>query len=246
MAFNRRDFLKGTVAAGSVYLVGCQTSAQAEEEAGNNWQAPANPAEHYVPLNRSLNPEERRFVEAAVDRLIPNDELGPGALAAGVADFIDYQLGGPYGRADRWYMAGPWQNGSDDQGYQLRFSPAQLYRHCIPLVNDYCRQRFSGKAFSELAHDQQEQVLEALQEGQVPLDVFDPKAFFTMLWENTKEGFFADPMYGGNRHFVGWRLAGFPGTRYNYSPFITRYNQKYPYPPVGILGRKGIPLKEVT
>jgi gluconate 2-dehydrogenase gamma chain len=32
-----------------------------------------------------------------------------------------------------------------------------------------------------------------------------------MLWRNTEEGFFADPMYGGNRDKVGWKLLGFPG-----------------------------------
>ena len=25
------------------------------------------------------------------------------------------------------------------------------------------------------------------------------------------EGFFADPMYGGNRDKVGWKMIGFPG-----------------------------------
>ena len=58
-----------------------------------------------MPINPYLTADERRFVEAAIDRLIPEDELGPGALRAGVADFIDYQLGGSYGRAERWYMA---------------------------------------------------------------------------------------------------------------------------------------------
>ncbi len=33
---------------------------------------------------------------------------------------------------------------------------------------------------------------------------------------NTIEGFFADPIYGGNRDMVGWKLVGFPGARYDY------------------------------
>ena len=37
------------------------------------------------------------------------------------------------------------------------------------------------------------------------------KMFFDMLWRNTEEGFFADPIYGGNRGKVGWKLIGFPG-----------------------------------
>lgn len=245
MPFNRRDFLKGGVAVGSYYLIGQRSQVMAAQSS-KDWQSPGSPAEHYVPLNRYLHPQERRFMEAAVDRLIPEDELGPGALQAGVADFIDYQLGGAFGRAARWYMEGPWHEGSEAQGYQLRFTPAELYRHCIPYIDDYCRQNFQGKVFHELSGEAKDRLLEELEQGNIPLDIAEPKAFFTMLWQNTKEGFFADPMYGGNRDFAGWRLIGFPGARYNYSPFITEHGKEFHYPPVGILGRKGIPLKEVT
>ena len=55
-----------------------------------------------------------------------------------------------------------------------------------------------------------------------------------MLWQNTKEGFFADPVYGGNRDMAGWRMIGFPGARYDYRDWIFRYNEPYPLPPVGI------------
>jgi hypothetical protein len=27
------------------------------------------------------------------------------------------------------------------------------------------------------------------------------------------EGMFADPIYGGNKDFAGWRLVGFPGAQ---------------------------------
>ncbi len=245
MPVNRRDFLKGSVAAGSFYLVGSRSRADGYP-GETAWRSPSNgPPDYYVPINPYLTADERRFVEAAIDRLIPEDELGPGALRAGVADFIDYQLGGSYGRAERWYMEGPWRDGSAAQGYQLRFTPAQLYRHCIPRVDDYCRDQFQGNAFHALSDKDREAVLERLSNGDVPLDIADNKTFFTILWQNTREGFFADPMYGGNRDFAGWRLAGFPGTRYNYSPQITEHGKPYPYPPVGILGRQGIPLKEV-
>ena len=63
------------------------------------------------------------------------------------------------------------------------------------------------------------------------------KAFFDMLWQNTKEGFFADPMYLGNRNFVGWKLIGFPGPRYNYVDEIEHYGERYALPTVGLLGR---------
>lgn len=64
-----------------------------------------------------------------------------------------------------------------------------------------------------------------------------------MLWQNTQEGFLADPMYGGNRGFAGWKLIGFPGPRYNYVEEITQYGKPYPLPPVGILGRDGTRMR---
>nr|WP_297460557.1 gluconate 2-dehydrogenase subunit 3 family protein [uncultured Halomonas sp.] len=240
MSLDRRTFLKGTVAAGTLWMAVRQPKGFAATE----WHAPKGPTDLYVPTSPYLTADERRFVEAAVDRLIPEDELGPGALRSGVADFIDYQLGGPFGRAARWYMDGPWRDGSEAQGYQMRFTPAELYRHCIPHVNDHCRQTYQGD-FADLAAADKDAVLEALERGDIPLDVFDPASFFEILLQNTREGFLADPMYGGNRDFAGWRLAGFPGARYNYSPFITDYGKSFPYPPVGILGRQGIPLKEI-
>ena len=47
---------------------------------------------------------EAVFINAAVARLIPADDLGPGAVEAGVPTFIDRQLAGVYGRGERWYM----------------------------------------------------------------------------------------------------------------------------------------------
>src|SRR3954471_10734934 len=65
------------------------------------------PSKSYV----YFNPAEAAFVEAAVARLIPADDLGPGAVEAGAAFFIDSQLAGEFGRAERWYMQGPWAQG---------------------------------------------------------------------------------------------------------------------------------------
>jgi gluconate 2-dehydrogenase gamma chain len=51
------------------------------------------------------------------------------------------------------------------------------------------------------------------------------------------EGYFADPIYGGNRDMVGWKLVGFPGTRYDYRDVMEKPNQAYALPPVGLKGR---------
>src|SRR5206468_547049 len=75
------------------------------------------------------------FVEAAVARLIPADELGPGAKEAGVACFIDRQLVGAWGTMAKMYRQGPWPEGTPQQGYQSPLTPQQVYRIGIGEVN---------------------------------------------------------------------------------------------------------------
>lgn len=66
-----------------------------------------------------LTPSEVKFLDAAVDCLIPADESGPGAREAGVTVFIDRQLATGWGAHARHYRQGPWQEGTPQQGYQL-------------------------------------------------------------------------------------------------------------------------------
>jgi gluconate 2-dehydrogenase gamma chain len=184
-----------------------------------------------------FTPEEAAFVEAAVARLIPKDELGPGALEAGAARFIDRQLAGPYGRGDHFNLQRPMPKGTPSQGWQMS-SPADTYRMTIPQVDRWSAEA-KGKAFAALSADDQDAVLKALEGGQAQLKgAVEAKAFFKLLLQNTIEGFFADPIYGGNRDMAGWRLIGFPGARYDYRDFVGRHGEPYPLPPVSLLGRR--------
>jgi gluconate 2-dehydrogenase gamma chain len=157
-----------------------------------------------------LTGAEVRFLDAAVERLIPTDELGPGARDAGVTCYIDRQLSGVWGMHGRNYRSGPWLDGTPEQGYQSRFTPQEVYRIGIREINDYCRAQH-GKPFDQLPGPQQDELLKALEKGQVELPSLSSRLFFDLLWRNTEEGFFGDPMYGGNRGNAGWKLLGFPG-----------------------------------
>jgi gluconate 2-dehydrogenase gamma chain len=180
---------------------------------------------------------EAAFVGAAVARLIPADELGPGAVEAGVPTFIDRQLAGPFGRGERWYMQGPWSAGASTQGWQTRLTPAGLYRAGIRAVDAVAAREQHGASFAKMAAPDQDALLRRLEKGEVALDGVDAKAFFAQLLQNTLEGFWSDPIYGGNRDLAGWKLIGFPGARYDHSPYVAQHGQKYPLPPVGLKGR---------
>jgi len=157
-----------------------------------------------------LTGAEVRFLDAAVERLIPTDELGPGAKDAAVTYYIDQQLRSMWGTHGRQYRAGPWLEGTPQQGFQSRLTPQEIYRIGILETNQYCNAKH-GKNFEFLSPDLQDQVLHALEEDAVPLPSLSSKLFFDILWRNTEEGFFADPLYGGNQDKVGWKLLGFPG-----------------------------------
>jgi gluconate 2-dehydrogenase gamma chain len=237
----RRFIVSGALATSGVSLLGHFDASQAKTYRGavpGSSGTTANPEAVSGVGYLFLSREEAVFVEAAVARLIPADALGPGALEAGCALFIDRQLAGAYGRADHWYMQGPWPEGDEQQGLQTRMSPAETYRAGIRAVNDYCRGRFTGKTFNELAPDDQDQLLAALEKDEPELQGVKAKGFFALLLQNTIEGFFSDPLYGGNRDMVGWRLIGFPGARYDHRDVVDKHGEPYRLPPVGILGRK--------
>ena len=186
-----------------------------------------------------LTAAEVVFIDAAVDRLIPADEFGPGAKAAGVTTFIDRQLAGTYGAATNWYMQGPWRDGDDTQGFQSRLTPAQLYRAAIKAIDAHSRKSLASPSFASMSIAQQDTVLSGLERGDIQLDGVAAKTFFELLLQNTIEGFFCDPVYGGNRDMIGWKLLGFPGARYDYRPYVAQHGQKLDLPPVSLKGRPG-------
>ena len=184
-----------------------------------------------------FTPEEAATIEALVDRLIPADNLTAGGKELGIAVFIDRQLAGAFGDSRALYMRPPFQDGTPQQGGQSGFTPAQRYRASLAALDKAVRAANAGKAFTELPAGQQDNTITALQKGDLKLDVASGRGFFELLLQNTREGFLADPTYGGNKDMASWRMIGFPGARYDLSDWIGRHNEKYPLPPVSIVGR---------
>ncbi|MCO6415662.1 gluconate 2-dehydrogenase subunit 3 family protein [Siccirubricoccus sp. KC 17139] len=180
--------------------------------------------------------EEAASIEAIANRLIPADALGPGGGEAGCAIYLDRQLAGPYGSSSWLYMQGPFARGTPEQGLQDERPPAALYRQSLSAINAHCRARFGGRAFPALSPEEQDALLHAIDEGRSGIAGLEDKPFFEMLLQNVMEGFFADPIYGGNRDMAGWKLLGFPGTRYDYREMLDRPNQPYRDPPVPLSG----------
>ncbi|MBO1114809.1 gluconate 2-dehydrogenase subunit 3 family protein [Bordetella petrii] len=232
----RRRFLQQALAlvpastlAGGVAVTQTACSSETEHAAG--------PAKAYEPTY--FTQEEWAFIHAAVDHLIPDDDYGPGAIAAGVPEFIDRQMETPYGHGKLWYMQGPFHPDSvPELGYQINQTPRDVYRHGIAACDAWSRQAH-GKPYAELDKPLQEQALKDMQLDKIKFDTVPASTFFSLLLANTKEGFLSDPMYGGNKNMVGWKMVGFPGARGDFLDWTDQPNAKYPYGPVSISGEKG-------
>ena len=232
-AFDRRAFLKSTVAGGAA-------AASATLPQGANAQAgAAGPGTAALvttgPAYAFLNADEAAFIEAVVDHMVPADEYSPRGTDLGLNIYIDRALAGGWGKGERLYQQGPWKQGLPSQGYQLPLTPAELYRAGIAAANAHCVKTY-GKAFDKIGSARREEFLLALSGGKVALESGPPgRVFFTTLYQNVMEGMFADPIHGGNRDKAGWKLIGFPGAIAVHHQNVEKYRgRKYVVDPVGI------------
>lgn len=239
---NRRKLLLSS--AGFLSVSACSASKTVTAQSDQSWRAdPGSPPDTAnAGAWRFFTPEEGAAVEALADRLIPPDPTTPGGREAGVAVFIDRQLAGPYGTSQALYMRPPFMDGTPTQGNQSPLTPAQRYRASLAALDRHCRAAFAGKAFHDIPDDRKDELVTAMERNAPLLEGLSSKGFFDQLLRNTQEGFFADPVYGGNRDLVAWKMIGFPGARYDYRDWVGRHNERYPLPPVGITGRDGAPV----
>ena len=154
-----------------------------------------------------LSEDEWRTVEAITARIIPTDH-DPGAIEANCVNFIDKALA------------------NEDTDL------LPTYREGLPSVDAVAVERY-GARFAEIEPDEQDEVLIALESGDVsgwsPESV-PPEEFFETVRSHTLIGFLADPKYGGNRDYVGWKVAGYPGPRHDVGG----------YTPAQMIGEEGV------
>jgi gluconate 2-dehydrogenase gamma chain len=169
---DRRDFLKSIAVGGTVSIAPWAAFPKASLA-----EAPA--AEY-----RIFTPAQAELVGAMAEQIVPAGEY-PGAKAAGVVQFIDAKLAGPYGGlyVDR-------------------------YQSGLKIVDQVSQKQF-GNPFVALASDQQVSILQALDTGEKENP--DGHDFFRLLLQNTMEGYYGDPEHGANRDGVSWKMIGFGG-----------------------------------
>ena len=221
---SRRNFLG---AGGVVALVPVATDAATRPRTTR--PAPTTHADGARDEQRPFmffNAAEAAFIAAAVDRLIPRDALGPSATEADVHRYIDLQLHGAWGAGERLYRAGPWQAGTPSQGYQLPYTPAELFRAALRGIREDL-QANGGREFDQLSGEEQDRYLTTLQTSSRDLAGVPSNVFFESLLEMAVEGYFSDPAYGGNKDMAAWAMIGFPGAYASYYELVDQPDVRF-------------------
>ena len=181
-----------------------------------------------------FDPHQRSTIEAAMARIIPTDDA-PGAREAGCIDFLDRTLSGL-----DYLFAKPDGSGFEVlEGHAARAWTRRLDIMRAKYVDgirdlDARAKSLGARDFASLAPERQDEVLRAVERGAgsvpttatVSTGLAGPVSaepalqqtsteteldFLPLLVTHTRQGFYADPIYGGNRGRVGWNVIGFPG-----------------------------------
>mgnify|MGYP001367897051 FL=1 len=217
MSLDRRTFLKGS--AGAMALLVVQTAYERDALAQD-------------PLSegfRFFNPVQAETVAAIAERLWPTTDDSPGAIEAGVVHYIDHSLNGPYARYRLTYIQGlKWIDAVSQEQYGAPFRNLEPEQQDAILTGIEAGEIVRPQAGQEdgATGDQtlSSSYLDGLDgetarqiAGISPPATPDLKSFFNVIRTHTMEGLFADPIYGGNRNFAGWRAVGYPGPYYVYT-----------------------------
>lgn len=219
---SRRAFLVRTAAGVGAAGVGAVTGATltpnasagaTAKPAAHDRAAAAMPASMHAHADEPghgafFNDDDAATVAAFTERLMPGAPGKPGARDANVLTYIDLALSGAYADLQDFYRRGL----------------AQLDAHCMSA---------HSQSFARLDAARQDDVISALESGTASGFTWPTaQAFFNTVRTHTMEGMFADPLYGGNREFAGWRLVGFPGAQPEFTPADLNSTQAFTREPI--------------
>ena len=132
----RRNFLLG---AGTAVAAGLAPPAPAEAQQQARLAQASPPQTTNDEGFLTLTATEAAFFSAAVDTIIPADDLSPSGSDCGVATFIDRQLAGAWGGGAKMYRSGPFPKGKPEQGYQLPLTPREFFAAGVVATNEWTR-----------------------------------------------------------------------------------------------------------
>ncbi len=240
---SRRTFMKNSgLVAGGIVGGGVFGSLLTNELKKRDTNAPTKNMsgglqEARVFINR---PADFLILSAVTERIFPKDKQGPGAIELGVPYFIDKQLATEWGTNAKEYMKGPFisniqnagthneQKDQDSQGpnadtqipiptarYQTILTRGEIFTLGLRRIEEVSQEKFKAR-FIELEPEKQDEVLTMFEEDKVEMKGVGSSNFFNLLHQLTIEGAYADPVYGGNKNMLGWKMKEYPGPQMSY------------------------------
>ena len=208
---SRREFLvRAAVGAGAAAGAGLVPDAIAQNHEQMEGAAATPGAQHPSGSEHGafFNHADAATIAAFTERIMPSAPGKPGARDADVLNYIDLALSGAYAELQDFYRRG------------------------IASLDAHCRSTYK-ESFVHLTPERQDEVISALEEGKATGFTWPTaKEFFSILRTHTMEGMFADPLYGGNKDFAGWRLVGFPGAQTIFTPTDLQSKQEFTRAPI--------------
>jgi gluconate 2-dehydrogenase gamma chain len=209
---SRREFLvRAAVGAGAAAGAGLVPDAIAQNHEEHKAPAASAPGQQHPSGSEHgafFNFTDAATVAAITERLMPSAPDKPGARDADVLNYIDLALAGAYAELQDFYRRG------------------------LASLDAHCRDTYKGP-FVKLTAVQQDEVISALEQGKATGFAWPTaQEFFNALRTHTMEGMFADPLYGGNKDFSGWRLVGFPGAQVMFTPTDLQSKQAFTRAPM--------------
>jgi gluconate 2-dehydrogenase gamma chain len=208
---SRRAFLvRAAVGAGAAAGAGLVPDAIAQNHEQMEGSAATPGAQHPTGSEHGafFNHADAATIAAFTERLMPSAPGKPGARDADVLNYIDLALAGAY---------------ADQQDF---------YRRGLAQLEAYCRSAHK-EPFVRLSPEQQDEVISALENDKATGFAYpSAREFFNTLRTHTMEGMFADPLYGGNKDFAGWKLVGFPGAQAIFTPTDLQSKQAFNREPI--------------
>jgi gluconate 2-dehydrogenase gamma chain len=212
---SRREFLVraavGARAAAAAASAGLVPGVAAQEQMSHMEGGPSAPGQQHpngAEHGAFFNHADAATIAAFTERIMPSEPGKPGARDADVLNYIDLALAGAYAELQDFYRRG------------------------LASLDAHCRATYK-ESFVHLTPEKQDEVIGALEEGKASEFTYPTaREFFVTLRVHTMEGMFADPLYGGNRDFAGWRLVGFPGAQAIFTPSDLKSTAEFTRAPI--------------
>ncbi|TRM11953.1 gluconate 2-dehydrogenase subunit 3 family protein [Lentibacillus cibarius] len=251
---SRRRFIKNTgMVAGGVVggsLLGGLLTSQFQTNEETKTDKKQETSSDLQDARMFFNQNDFKVLQAATERIFPEDDNGPGAIGLGVPYFIDKQLAGSWGTNAKDYRERPFlkfnqvenmqqkdsenlppnpqgaqgedqKTNTENQRHQSRLNRREIFLNGLRKMNQLSQERFNT-TFDEASEEQQIEILQDFESGKVKLKGVAAENFFILLRVATLEGAYSDPLYGGNKNMDGWKMKEFPGAQPAYTNKISQ------------------------